>query len=274
MISKTEDDRKKGELQRQLDEVNAGLLGLYTARLRRTLKDAGLPPEERLVAEGKIQLQPQQATNLKKQITEIETLPLSESIMNLSVLAYAQYYTGQYEEAKRTIDIALTTKPNDPGLLNNRALMYHSLKQFDKALADFNQSLKITPNDPVTLMNRGRTYGTIDRNNESLADLNASLKIRPNQTKTIINRGVTYTQMKRYDEAFSDFNDALKLDPNRAEALYNIACLFSLQNKVDDAIFYLEKAVSKNKESKDKAKTDKDFDNIRNDPRFKKLIEE
>ena len=40
------------------------------------------------------------------------------------------------------------------------------------------------------------------------------------------------------------------------------------------ALTYLEKAIGKDKKYKEMAKRDKDFDNIKNDSRFKKLIGE
>ena len=56
--------------------------------------------------------------------------------------------------------------------------------------------------------------------------------------------------------------------------LYNLACLFSILGKADDAIGYLEKAVGLGEKAREMAKTDEDFGNIRDDPRFKKLIGE
>jgi adenylate cyclase len=63
------------------------------------------------------------------------------------------------------------------------------------------------------------------------------------------------------------------LEPDNPCICYNIACLFSIQKKVDDAFIYLKKAI-KEKNHINTAKTDSELDNIRDDPRFKKLIGE
>ncbi|MFC1950498.1 hypothetical protein ACFLWD_02410 [Chloroflexota bacterium] len=48
---------------------------------------------------------------------------------------------------------------------------------------------------------------------------------------------------------------------------------FSLQEKSEDTLTNLEKTIDKDEKYREMAKTDKNFDNIRDDPRFKKLIE-
>ncbi len=306
-ITKTKDDRQKKELQRQLDEVNTTLLGLLTVRLGRTLKDAGLPTKDMLLTEGRSQLQPQQVIKLKEELAEVKSLPPSESIEDLLAQAAAYYYAEEYEDAKETYDRILTLNPDYPVAFSNRGNTYHKLEKYDEALTDYNHSLELEPDHPDTIMNRGVTYEKLERYDEALTDYNRSLELRPDDPLTLMNRGVTYYQLRRYDEALADynrsvelrpddpatlnnrgvtlryfgrydealtdFNRSLELKPYAPNTLYNLACFSSLQGKVDDALTYLEKAIVLDKKNIEDAKTDTDFDNIREDPRFKKLIE-
>ncbi|MBA7585590.1 Photosystem I assembly protein Ycf3 [subsurface metagenome] len=342
MISGTEDESHKEELRLQLDEVNTALLGLHSERLRRTLKDAGLPPEEALVADGLSQLQPEQVNELKEEIKEVESLPQSESIWDLLALANAYYYSGQYKDAKHVYDKilisnpddytilsnrgvtyaklgkhnealadlnralelrpddpdtlnnrgntydnlerydealadynrALELRPDDPDTLNNRGNTYDNLERYDEALADYNRALELRPDDPDTFTNRGATYGKLKKYDEALADFNRSLELRPDDPDTLTNRGATYGKLKKYDEALTELNRSLELEPDHPGTLYDLACLFSLWGKTKDALDYLKKAVDKDEEWREDAKTDEDFDNIRDDPRFKKLVGE
>jgi len=341
MISKTEDSDSKQQFIEQLDEVNAALLGFYAKRLRHALEDAGLPPEEMLVADGRRLLQPQQATKLKEGVAEVESLPLSDSIRDLLTLASAYYHISQYQDAKKTYDRVLKLSPNNPGVLNNRGNTYYELERYDEALADynllvklkpdhptaltnrgivyvklerydealtdfnrslelrpdgpdtltnrgivyvklerydealtdFNRSLELRPDDPDTLTNRGVTYSKLERYEETFADHNRSLELRPDDPDTLTNRGVTYSKLERYEEAFANFNRSLEIKPDDSDTLYNLACLFSLWGRTRKALTYLEKAIRKDKKYLETAKTDKDLDNIREAPRFKKLIE-
>lgn len=272
MISKSEDANEKKTLTAQLDEVNHALLGLYTQRLKQTLKDADLPTEEALIAGGRSRLQPQEATRLKGLIEELKTLPPFVSIQDLLVLGSAYYYMQQYEEAKNVYDKILNLNPNDPDTLNNRGAIYSKLGRYDEALADYNRSLELRPDDPNTIYNRGLAYYKLERYDEALADYNRSLELRPAHPPVLNNRGVLYTQLERYDDALADYNRSLELSPDDPDVFFNLTCLFSLWGKTDDALAYLEKAIEVNRKNREDAKTEKDFNNIRDDPRFKKLV--
>ena len=214
MMAEIDDDRKKEELRVQLDEVNSALLGLHSERLRRTLKDAGFPPEEALIAHGLSQLQPQQVDQLKEEIAELQTLPQSDSIWDLLAQGNAYYYAEQYEDAKEIYDKILDLSPDHPAALSNRGAIYDSLERYDEALADYNRSLELRPDDPVTLCNRGITYDELERYDEALADCNRSLELRPDHPSALCNRGITYGHLERYDEALADFHRSLELKPD------------------------------------------------------------
>ncbi|MBA7519650.1 Beta-barrel assembly-enhancing protease [subsurface metagenome] len=307
MLNEIEDTSQKEELRLQLDEVNTALLGLHSERLRRTLKAAGLPPEEALIADGLSQLQPQQVDQLKGEIAELQTLPQSDSIWDLIALGNAYYYAEQYEDAKDIYNRILKLHPHDPFILFNRGVAYGQLGRYYEALADFNRSLELSPNKPGSLTNRGNAYIELGMYDEALADLNRSLELRPDDPVTVRNlgclyerlerydealtnfnrslelrpddpgtlhsRGIVYGKKKRYDDALADFNRSIEIKPDNAGPLYDLACLFSLQRKTDDALTCLKKAIEGDNKYREMAKTDKDFDNIRDDPRFKKLIE-
>lgn len=307
MIPKTKDSDSKQALIAQLDEVNAALLGLHTKRLRHALEDAGLPPEEMLIADGRRQLQSQQVTYLRKITKEVEALsPFVIPIWGLLILGNTYYYMQQYQDAKKSYDKILELNPDYPEALNNRGRLYNTLGKSDEALADYNRALALRSDDPTILANRGAIYHDLKKYEEALADYNRSLQIRPDDAQTInnrgatyagmgkrkealadynrslelyehphtfYNRGVTYKYLKQYADALDDFNRSLELKPDDPDTFYELACLFSLWGKTNDALAYLEKAIRKDKKYREKAKRDKDFDNIRDAPRFKKLIE-
>jgi tetratricopeptide (TPR) repeat protein len=201
----------------------------------------------------------------------LELRPDNPAILNNRGRTYDEL--GRYDEALADYNRSLELKPDDPVTLNNRGITYHKLKRYDEALADYNRSLELRPDNPITLNNRGSTYDELGRYDEALADYNRSLELRPDNLTTLNNRGSTYAKLGRYDEALADYNRSLELRPDYPSAIYNLACIFSLWGKTDDALAYLEKAIKMDKKYREMAKTDKDFDNIRDDPRFKKLVE-
>ena len=79
--------------------------------------------------------------------------------------------------------------------------------------------------------------------------------------------------LERYEEAIASYDQALEIKPDLDEAWYNKAATYALQNKIDLVLKNLEQAIRLNPEYREYIKTDSDFDAIREDKRFKELIE-
>jgi hypothetical protein len=66
---------------------------------------------------------------------------------------------------------------------------------------------------------------------------------------------------------------AVALAPQEAGLLYNAACVYATTGKHDRAIEYLERAVDAGYSHKSWLENDSDFDSIREDERFKAVLE-
>ena len=80
--------------------------------------------------------------------------------------------------------------------------------------------------------------------------------------------------MERDEEALASYDRALELRPDFPNALYNRACLLSLQQKSVEALEDLRRAIDGDAKYRGMAREDDDFANIRDAPRFKKLVGE
>ena len=70
------------------------------------------------------------------------------------------------------------------------------------------------------------------------------------------------------------YRNAIKLDPeNAAHHYYNMACAFAVMKRIDEGIEALKKAVENGYDDYDWMMLDGDLNNLRKDPRFKKLAE-
>jgi tetratricopeptide (TPR) repeat protein len=79
-------------------------------------------------------------------------------------------------------------------------------------------------------------------------------------------------QSGQYAEIADQARETVEAHPEYAEPLYNLACCESLAGRTDDAIAHLGQAVEKADRLREYAKTDSDFDPIREEPAFKQLI--
>ena len=76
---------------------------------------------------------------------------------------------------------------------------------------------------------------------------------------------------KEYDKAYGVLAKVHEEFPDDRRVLYNLACAESMLGRADDALAHLEKAVAQDR-LREAARTDTDFDPIRDDPRFRQLV--
>jgi hypothetical protein len=76
-----------------------------------------------------------------------------------------------------------------------------------------------------------------------------------------------------YETAFQKTQQVLAREPNDVISLYNSACFAALLGRSDDALEYLGRTIEINERAKEYARTDDDFASIREEPRFKALVD-
>lgn len=94
----------------------------------------------------------------------------------------------------------------------------------------------------------------------------------PNRARFHFDQGLNFFQQEEYEKAATYFKEAMMEDPQFHEALYNLACCTAVTGDKDNALIYLARAVKLNLSSMDWAKEDKEFDGIRNDPIFARIV--
>ncbi|MCY7393656.1 MAG: tetratricopeptide repeat protein [Leptolyngbyaceae cyanobacterium CAN_BIN12] len=82
---------------------------------------------------------------------------------------------------------------------------------------------------------------------------------------------MTWGETKR--QLFS-YEKAVEINPDYHEAWYNKACCSALLGKPEEAIENLQRAIELHPHYREMAKTDADFDGIRQDARFQALVGE
>ena len=73
---------------------------------------------------------------------------------------------------------------------------------------------------------------------------------------------------KLYNEAFEKYQQATK----NGGSSYNLACLYAIRNKKEEALKYLERSLSRNEVSVEFVEKDKDWDGLRGDSDFKRIL--
>ena len=181
---------------------------------------------------------------------------------------------GRKEEAVQSYDRAVAINPNYHEAWYARGLALDDLGRKEEAVQSYDKAVDIKPDYHAAWFNRGLALDDLGRKEEAVQSYNKALDIKPDKHEAWVRRGVVLTYLGRYEEALQSFDQALQIQPDFADAYYNKACWYGLQGTIDLAIETLRQAITLNSDYQEMAKTDPDFDRIRNDDRFRSLIGE
>ena len=81
-------------------------------------------------------------------------------------------------------------------------------------------------------------------------------------------------RLKQFEAAQESYDRVIEIEPDDAMAYYNKACCYGLQEQIDLAIDTLQHSITLYSENRELAKTDSDFDGIRDDERFQAVVGE
>ena len=155
---------------------------------------------------------------------------------------------------------------------------YYRAGAYPQALEAYNRSLELKPDNLDALNNRGMTLDELKRYEEALKDYSHALELRPDFPEVLNNRGVALAKMERYDEGLKDYDRALELKPDYMSPLYNRACAYSLMSWFQESLRDLDAAIKGDEKYRQMARTDEDFEGLRNNPeygpRFRELVGE
>ena len=127
----------------------------------------------------------------------------------------------------------------------------------------------------VDLWQRQGLIWAADGNFEAaLVSFDRALEIKPDKDEAWNNRGIALGNLERYEAAIASYDRALEIKPDYANAVYGKACCNALRADIEATIAHLQQAIALDPNYREIAKTDSDFDRIRDDQRLQELLEE
>jgi len=164
-----------------------------------------------------------------------------DSVHLLGVICYQH---GDYAEAVRQIDFALTINPAVSDAYNNRGNALKRLGRHGDALASYNKAIALKGDDAASYNNRGSVLKDLKRYDEARADLDKAIALKPDFAEAFSNRGNVLWKLGRGEEALADYDRAKALRPNHAEAFFNRGTTLKDLKRIDEAIAEFDQAVS------------------------------
>lgn len=208
--------------------------------------------------------------NRRLELFEILRLPLkADDYINRG---YDFFYKNKFEKALRNYEEAIKIEPDNFNAWVGKGLALDKLSRFKEELKASEKCIELKPNESFPWSNKGSSLIDLKRYEEALEPIKKSLEIMPLNPHAWSNKGKALFGLKRYDESLEAFQEALKLNFDDADSLYNVACLYSIKKDKDNAVKYLKKAVKLDESLAERAKKDKDFEELWNDDNFKEIV--
>ncbi|MEO1719697.1 MAG: tetratricopeptide repeat protein [Pseudomonadota bacterium] len=104
-------------------------------------------------------------------------------------------------------------------ILNDRAIAYARIADYQRAFDDFNASARLFPENAALYNNRAAVLISLELHDEAIKDLDRALVLAPRYSSAMSNRAAARLALGQTTRAWRDFRDAMKGDAKNAVAL-------------------------------------------------------
>ncbi|MBB3428182.1 tetratricopeptide (TPR) repeat protein [Rhizobium sp. BK312] len=145
-----------------------------------------------------------------------EVLDRTESGVALEQRASLYFSTGQYDRAATDYSKLIEAEPNYMGYYGHRALVYRAAGKPDLALADLNRLLSGRPHskisDQMNLLLRAEINITLRKDDDALQDISDILTTNTRNPRALMLRAWIETRRNQFDKAQGDVDAALAIN--------------------------------------------------------------
>jgi len=180
----------------------------------------------------------------------------------------------------------------DSAVLHNKiGITYMGMLRYDAARHEFERATKMSKLYPEPYNNLGVIEYMHKRYGRAVKRYAQAIKLRDDFASFHSNLGTAYFAEKQYDNASAEYSRALALDPDifehksrsgvslqlasaedRAKYEYVIAKMYATTGNAERCLLYLRKAIEDGYNRIDDVYKDREFANLRKDPRFTALM--
>ncbi len=150
---------------------------------------------------------------------------------------------------------------------------YLELGMADHALAELNAIADVGQDEYVVHALRAECHRARHDWAAALAEFEACHAERPQAIDALMGLAWCYKRLDRLPQAIAAMHAALEHHPEEAVLMYNLSCYYTLAGNKAQALSWLGRALRKDKQYRQLIPKETDFDNLRHDPDFRRLLE-
>lgn len=181
-------------------------------------------------------------------------------------------FTGNTDEAFKEIKLAVELDPVSQGILKDKGIYHYYTRQYDEAIDVANKTLELDPGFVPAHRLLSLAYQGKGMFEESIIENERWGKKTKNKVKTDIALAQIYAAAGRREEAEKIIEQTEAEEILSGNDYRGMALVYAALGNNDKAFEWLEKSVERHEESLCNLKIDPKMDNLRSDPRFKKIL--
>lgn len=186
------------------------------------------------------------------------------------------------EEGLKILDKLLEIDPKDQFAWLEKGNALDALERTQEAEHAWLSALAIDPEFYEALYGMANVRMREGRYEEAMDYIQKALECDPTERASPLHvQAQLYGYLgdkKKSTELFQEllglYHEQHENDSENAEPMFQLACVYAVLGNENSALEYLKKAVGEDPDSAIRAKEDKDFEILKNNPEFKKLISE
>jgi serine/threonine protein kinase/tetratricopeptide (TPR) repeat protein len=186
----------------------------------------------------------------------------------------------EYDKAGEEFEMAMKLDPKlyEAPYFYGRACIAQG--KSTEAVPLFEKACKLRPEDyqaPSFLAQAFAGQGRIAEANKAsqraVSSIEGWLDTNPDDARALNLGAGIWSNLGQTEKALEWAKRSLEIDPEDPQLLYNVACVYAIEGMKDDALQCLERAIDKGYGHLEWMEHDSDLNSLRNDKRFKALIE-
>lgn len=143
----------------------------------------------------------------------------------LANLASFQFACGQLDEARQSVERALSMAPDFVAALNTHAATLYRQGDFDAALADLRRATALAPDDTESLANLAAQLETAGLLDEAVQTAQRAVAQAPDNAHAQATLGIALKAQGHMNEARTALERAIELNPKQVDANWSLGLL-------------------------------------------------
>lgn len=195
-------------------------------------------------------------------------------------MGLAQFINEHYDDAQAEFARAIALNPNLFEAYYYAGLALTSKGDFEQALEMYQKARQVNPSDYQPSIFMAQAYASLGRKQDEMKERLASIELiekhlamNPHDTLALCRGANQLSTLGEADKARKMAENALARGDEEPLVLYNVACFYALNGNGERCIELLELAVTRGWGDRAWLETDSDLDLVRDDPRFRALLD-